>query len=132
MATTHVLEVATSRDEELLDITERVASLVESSGVQAGLCAVFCPHTTAALTLNENADPDVKRDLLFALRRAVPDAGFRHAEGNSDAHVKASLVGPSVTVLVDGGRLKLGTWQGILFCEFDGPRRRKVWVQLLP
>ncbi|MGI5864499.1 MAG: secondary thiamine-phosphate synthase enzyme YjbQ, partial [Myxococcales bacterium] len=117
---------------ELIDITDRVAALVRASGMQEGLCTVFCPHTTGAITINENADPDVKDDLLAALERIVPNRGFKHAEGNSDSHVKASLVGPSVTILIEGGALRLGTWQGVYFCEFDGPRRRKVWVQILP
>jgi secondary thiamine-phosphate synthase enzyme len=131
MGRTHTLEVITSRRCELVDVTARVGHLVKASGVEDGLCTVFCPHTTAAVTINENADPDVSRDLLFALERAVPNEGFRHGEGNSDAHVKASLVGPSVTVLIDGGSLELGTWQGIYFCEFDGPRHRTLHVQVL-
>ena len=125
-------EISTSKRCELVDLTPRVQKAVGEAGLQVGTVTVFCPHTTAAITINENADPDVRTDLLMALGRAVPDQGFRHAEGNSDAHVKASLVGPSVTVLVEGGRLKLGTWQSIFFCEFDGPRQRKVWVQTMP
>ncbi|HCF61424.1 MAG TPA: hypothetical protein DFS52_25930 [Myxococcales bacterium] len=132
MAATHTLEVQTTKRSELLDITAQVGALVRSSGVKDGLCTVFCPHTTGAITINENADPDVKDDLLAALERIVPNRGFKHAEGNSDSHVKTSLVGPSVTILIEGGALRLGTWQGLYFCEFDGPRRRKVWVQVLP
>lgn len=132
MAATHTLEVHTTKRSELLDITAQVGALVRSSGVKDGLCTVFCPHTTGAITINENADPDVKDDLLAALERIVPNRGFKHAEGNSDSHVKTSLVGPSVTILIEGGALRLGTWQGLYFCEFDGPRRRKVWVQILP
>lgn len=132
MAATHTLEVHTAKRCELVDITAQVGSFVRSSGVKDGLCTVFCPHTTGAITINENADPDVKDDLLAALERIVPNRGFKHAEGNSDSHVKASLVGPSVTILIEGGALRLGTWQGVYFCEFDGPRRRKVWVQILP
>jgi secondary thiamine-phosphate synthase enzyme len=125
-------ELSTRERCELVDVTARVQEQVRAAGLSSGLVTVFCPHTTAAITINENADPDVRTDLLMALERAVPNQGFLHAEGNSDAHTKASLVGPSVTVIVEGGRLQLGTWQSVFFCEFDGPRRRKVWVQTLP
>jgi secondary thiamine-phosphate synthase enzyme len=108
------------------------AAAAAAALLQSGLCTVFCPHTTAGVTINENADPEVRADLLRALERAVPNEGFLHAEGNSDAHMKSSLVGASSTVIVEGGRLKLGTWQAVFLCEFDGPRRRKVWVQILP
>jgi secondary thiamine-phosphate synthase enzyme len=102
---------------------------VSALGLRDGVVTVFAPHTTAGLTINEHADPDVAADLAAALDRMVPwDAGYEHAEGNAAAHVKASLVGSSVRVLVAGGRLRLGTWQGIFFCEFDGPREREVWV----
>jgi len=116
----------------MVDITGNVQAAVRQAGLKTGIVTVFCPHTTAAITINENADPDVQRDLLMALERAVPDEGFHHSEGNSDAHTKASLLGSSVTVLVEAGSLKLGTWQSVFFCEFDGPRQRKVWVQTLP
>jgi len=132
MPKSSAFEVQTSRRNELIDITGRVQEQVEAAKLTDGLVTVFCPHTTAAITINENADPDVRTDLLMALERAVPNEGFRHGEGNSDSHTKASLVGPSVTVIVEGGELKLGTWQSVFFCEFDGPRRRKVWVQTLP
>jgi len=125
-------ELSTRERCELVDVTGRVQEQVRASGLSSGLVTVFCPHTTAAITINENADPDVRTDVLMALERAVPNQGFRHAEGNSDAHTKASLVGPSVTVIVEAGKLQLGTWQSVFFCEFDGPRRRKVWVQTLP
>jgi secondary thiamine-phosphate synthase enzyme len=125
------LELATRERCELVDLTRRVQDEVRALGVASGLVTVYCPHTTAAITINENADPDVRRDLLFALGRAVPNDGFHHAEGNSDSHTKTSLVGPSVTVLVEDGKLQLGTWQSIFFCEFDGPRRRTVWVKVL-
>jgi len=105
---------------------------VRESGVQSGVCVVFVPHTTAGVTINENADPDVVRDMDAALGKAVPwSANYAHAEGNAAAHVKASLMGSSVTVPVEEGRLVLGTWQGIYFCEFDGPRKRRVHVQVL-
>jgi secondary thiamine-phosphate synthase enzyme len=124
-------EVVTRTRAELVEVTDRVRDAVRASGVREGLCVVYCPHTTAAVTINENADPDVVHDLLLWYDRAVPhqQAGFRHAEGNSDAHIKATLVGPSVTLLVADGRPVLGRWQGVFFCEFDGPRTRTVQVQ---
>ena len=126
------LDIRTNAREEILDLTPMIAAAVAASGVENGLCTVFVPHTTAGVTINENADPDVREDLLAALRRAVPDGlPYRHGEGNSPAHIKASLVGSSVTVIVEGGRLRLGTWQGIQFCEFDGRRARKVWVSII-
>jgi secondary thiamine-phosphate synthase enzyme len=116
--------------EGFYDITAQVREAVRKSGVIDGICVVFCPHTTAGITINENADPDVVHDLLFALGRTYPDRPeFRHAEGNSPAHLKASALGTSVTVIVSEGSLALGTWQGIYFCEFDGPRTRKFFVQ---
>lgn len=106
--------------------------MVTDSGVTEGFAVVFAAHTTAAITINENADPDVVRDLLAGLAKLAPEhAGWRHAEGNSDAHLKASLVGPSVTIPVEGGRLVLGTWQGVYFCEFDGPRQRRCVVTVV-
>jgi secondary thiamine-phosphate synthase enzyme len=126
------LDIRTNAREEIFDLTPMIAAAVAASGVENGLCTVFVPHTTAGVTINENADPDVREDLLAALRRAVPDGlPYRHGEGNSPAHIKASLVGSSVTVIVEGGRLRLGTWQGIQFCEFDGRRDRKVWVSII-
>jgi secondary thiamine-phosphate synthase enzyme len=125
--------VRTGQRNELVDVTEQVRAAVRASGVVRGLCVVYCPHTTAAVTVNENADPDVVHDILLHLDRTVPkdQPGFRHAERNSDSHVKASLVGLSVTLLVEGGDLVLGRWQGVYFCEFDGPRTRSVMVQVL-
>lgn len=123
-------QVSTSRRDEFVDITSQVQAEVEALGLEEGAVVVVAPHTTAAITINENADPDVVRDLLAGLSRICPrDAGYRHAEGNSDGHLKSSLVGASELVPVTGGRLALGTWQGVYFCEFDGPRRRQVWVQ---
>ncbi len=117
--------------EQLLPITDAVRKLVKESGVREGSCLVYCPHTTAGITINENADPDVARDLLLGLSRAFPDRSeFRHAEGNSAAHLKATAVGSSVTVPILNGELLLGTWQGIYFCEFDGPRTRKFYLQV--
>jgi len=126
------LEIRTRAGEEIVDLTAEIQGVVASSGVKDGLCLIFVPHTTAGVTINENADPDVRADILTALRHAVPDSlPFAHSEGNSPAHVKASLIGSSVTVIVDDGKLRLGTWQGIQFCEFDGPRSRKLYVQVL-
>jgi secondary thiamine-phosphate synthase enzyme len=125
------LEVSSGRGEELVDITSRVREAVRRSGVREGTCVVYCPHTTAGVTINEHADPAVADDLLAALGRLVPDGGpWKHAEGNSPAHVKASLVGASVALPIDEGDLALGTWQGVFLCEFDGPRTRHVWLQM--
>ena len=118
-------------EEGFIDITGQVRKIVASGNVQNGLCQIFVPHTTAGVTINENADPDVVTDMLAALGKMVPDLHYRHSEGNSPAHVKSSLVGCSITVPISEGRLCLGTWQGIYFCEFDGPRTRKVWVNLV-
>ena len=118
-------------EEGFIDITGQVRKIVAAGNVQNGLCQIFVPHTTAGVTINENADPDVVTDMLAALGKMVPDLPYRHTEGNSPAHVKSSLVGCSITVPISEGRLCLGTWQGIYFCEFDGPRTRKVWVNLV-
>lgn len=126
------LTVRTNQREELLDITARLQDLVSESGVSSGTLHVFVPHTTAAVTINENADPDVKRDILYKLNREIPQQdGYHHGEGNSDAHLKASLFGQSELIMIEQGRLLLGTWQGIYFCEFDGPRTRKVFVRVI-
>jgi secondary thiamine-phosphate synthase enzyme len=126
-------DLKTNSRNELVEITDRVRDAVAASGVKSGLCVVYCPHTTAAITINENADPDVVHDMLHYLNKSIPQhqAGFRHGEGNSDSHIKASLVGPSVTLIVDGGDIVLGRWQGVFFCEFDGPRTRTVMVQVV-
>lgn len=116
---------------EMIDITDRVAMLLKESGIRDGNCRVFVPHTTAAVTINENADPDVPRDILASLDRIVPLSDhYRHAEGNAAAHVKASLLGSSQTVFIESGRLVLGKWQSLFFCEFDGPRTREVLIGL--
>lgn len=122
-----------SRD-EMIDITSHVRNALADSGVRDGIVTLHVPHTTAAVTINENADPDVTHDILLTLRRLVPqDApGYRHSEGNSDAHVKSSLFGCTHQVLIEDGRLVLGTWQGIYFCEFDGPRTRKCILRFTP
>jgi len=123
--------VRTSQRAEFIDITDEVARAVQESGVTDGLAAIFVPHTTAGVTINENADPSVVRDIVSTLDKLVPrGGGYMHTEGNADSHIKASMMGSSVQVIVDGGRLALGTWQGIYFCEFDGPRSRKVWVEV--
>ena len=115
----------------MVDLTRQVAEIVGSSGVSRGICTVFVPHTTAGVTINEHADPDVAGDLMAILDKLVPWTGpYAHSEGNSAAHLKSSLVGSSVRVIVEEGRLQLGTWQGIFFCEYDGPRSRQVWVTL--
>lgn|SRR5512142_3000946 len=126
-------DVSTRARTQMIDITDRVQALLQRSGIENGMCVVFVPHTSAGVTIQENADPDVQHDMLAALAHAVPDqlpgGGYTHSEGNSPAHVKTSLVGSSVTVLVEGGELVLGTWQGIYLCEFDGPRTRRVQVK---
>jgi secondary thiamine-phosphate synthase enzyme len=123
--------VRTRKRNELVDITAEVRRMISESGVQNGLCHVFVPHTTAAVTINEKADPDVARDITAALERLVPpDAGYRHAEGNSDAHVKSTLVGASEVLVVRGGSPVLGTWQAVFFCEFDGPRSRSCHIDV--
>ncbi|MCP4642275.1 MAG: YjbQ family protein [bacterium] len=117
---------------EMVNIDEAVQAAVSDSGVVDGVVYVFVPHTTAAVTINENADPDVVHDIKHILEKLVPWQGdYAHAEGNSAAHVKASMMGSSETVLVQGGRLQMGTWQSLYFCEFDGPRNRTVWVQVV-
>lgn len=126
------LEVRTESRTAMKDITAAVDGIVSKSGITSGLCCIFVPHTTAAVTVNENADPDVRIDIVRELDRIIPfDDGYLHGEGNSAAHIKASLVGPSVVLMVDGGRLLLGTWQGVFLCEFDGPRLRSVYVKIV-
>ena len=128
----HRITVKTGQRTEMLDVTDRVQKAVAKSSVKNGICCVFVPHTTAAVTINENADPDVPRDILMKLGKVIPlDADYRHMEGNSDAHIKTSLVGSSETIILEDGKLVLGTWQSIFFCEFDGPRSRKLWVKVI-
>jgi len=127
-----VLTVNTRSQTELVDITAEVGRMVAKSGVRQGLCMVYVPHTTAGVTINESADPSVRADLLMVLNQMVPwKADYRHMEGNSPAHAKSTLVGTSQTVAVENGTLVLGTWQGIFFCEFDGPRQRSVHLRIL-
>jgi secondary thiamine-phosphate synthase enzyme len=128
----HRLSIKTNRRVELIDITDQVRAVVRASKISDGLCVVFCPHTTAGLTINENADPAVTRDITGALDTLIPARDdYAHAEGNSDSHIKSSLFGSSLSVIVDRGALQLGTWQGIYFCESDGPRVRECLVKLL-
>jgi secondary thiamine-phosphate synthase enzyme len=121
--------IQTREHSQFLDITAEIQSCLNEAGIRDGVVTVFVPHTTSGITINENADPDVVRDLMRALENAVPwDAGYRHSEGNAAAHVKASIMGSSVQIIVESGRLRLGTWQSVYFCEFDGPRTRNVWM----
>lgn len=127
------LTVKTERRTQLLEVTAGVAKLVRDSGVHQGTCHLYVPHTTAGVTINENADPDVVLDMTTALERIAPQkAEYRHAEGNADSHMKAALIGSSVSVFVSSGQLELGRWQGIFFCEFDGPRTRTLRVKIVP
>ena len=127
------LELPTTKKQEMIDVTKRVRAVVAASNVQSGLCSIFCGHTTGAITINENTDPDVQTDILNALERAIPrdEKYYKHEEGNAHAHAKAAVVGTSETIPVQGGKLALGTWQAIYFCEFDGPRNRKLVVTVL-
>jgi secondary thiamine-phosphate synthase enzyme len=125
------LNVNTNRREILIDITNQISDLVLKSKIKEGVCRVFVPHTTAGITINENADPSVKQDIITFLKHLIPqNAGFSHMEGNSDSHIKSSLMGVSLNILIHKNNLTLGTWQGIMFAEFDGPRNRKVCVQI--
>lgn len=128
-----IINISTQKRTQLLDITAQVAEKVKKEGIKDGICILYCPHTTAALTINENADPSVRQDILSQLEKVAPLRGdYRHLEGNADAHIKASIVGSSVTIIISDGTLKLGTWQGVFFCEFDGPRQRKLFIQIIP
>ena len=130
------LEIRTGQSRELVDITREVRAALAAARIRDGVLVVYCPHTTAGVTVQENVDPDVRTDLLLALENAVPDrparGAYRHAEGNSPAHVKASLLGSSATLLVADGDLVLGTWQGVFLCEFDGPRVRRIELKVVP
>jgi secondary thiamine-phosphate synthase enzyme len=128
-----ILTVKTTSKTDLIDITSRIQELIQGNDIQEGLCFLYVPHTTAAVTINESADPDVRSDILMVLNQVIPwQADYRHMEGNSPAHIKSSLMGASELIAIENKRLVLGTWQGIFFCEFDGPRTRKVHVRLLP
>lgn len=129
----HTESVRTTQRNQLIDVTDRIEAVLRHANVRDGMAIVFVPHTTAAVTINENADPDVKSDLLQKLSALIPkqESYYQHDEGNSDSHLKTSLVGNSVIVLIEAGRLVLGRWQGIYFCEFDGPRERKMHVKFV-
>lgn len=128
------LDIETTKESELVNVTARIQKSIKAEGFTGGVVLVFCPHTTAGITINENADPDVPADILMKTAKLVEkdDPDFRHMEGNSDGHVKSSLFGASETVIVEDGKLVLGTWQGIFFAEFDGPRTRKVFLKFIP
>lgn len=126
------ITVRTGKRQEFFDVTDSVNGVVKKSGVNSGVCHMYVPHTTCGLTINENADPSVKADIISVLEKLVPEDGrYAHSEGNSDAHVKSSMTGHFLCVLVEGGTLQLGTWQGIYLCEFDGPRTRQIWIKVM-
>jgi secondary thiamine-phosphate synthase enzyme len=126
------ISVSTHSRVELIDITASIQGIVAKSGIKDGTCVAFCPHTTAGLTINENADPSVKKDIVNAMSKLFPaGAGYAHAEGNADSHIKSSLFGSSLSIFIEGGHLALGTWQGVYFCESDGPRKREVWIKVV-
>ena len=128
----HKITVPTHSRTELIDITREVQKIIAENKVRAGLCQIFVPHTTAGITINENADPSVVHDILMEINKVIPfNDNYHHLEGNSAAHIKSTLFGPSLTVIIEDGELMLGTWQGIYFCEFDGPRHRKVWIKII-
>ena len=127
----HEIELSTSVKEEIIEITNSVNNIIKKEEIFDGICYVYVPHTTAGITINENADPAVKKDILKILNNMIPDLNYDHAEGNSPAHAKAILCGFSISIFVENGALKLGTWQGIYFCEFDGPRKRRVNVKII-
>jgi secondary thiamine-phosphate synthase enzyme len=128
----HTISLKTDRTTQFKEITDQIASLLQEEGMDKGMVLIYCPHTTAGLTINENADPDVQKDMLKELNKIVPfDDRYAHIEGNSAAHIKATMTGLSVTIPIQNGRMTLGTWQGIYFCEYDGPRSRQVHVQTI-
>ena len=126
------LTVKTHSRTELIDVTSEIQNVIRSNQIQSGICQIFVPHTTAGITINENADPTVARDIVMELNKIIPfNDSYHHIEGNSAAHIKSSIIGPSLSVIIEDGRLQLGTWQGIYFCEFDGPRHRQLWLKVL-
>lgn len=127
-----VLNVRTSHRVDLIDITSKIENLVSESNITEGICCLFVPHTTAGITVNENADPSVKVDIAYKLNSLVPAGDkYTHTEGNADSHIKSTITGSSINLIIENGRLVLGTWQGIYFCEFDGPRNRKVYIKFI-
>ena len=132
VADIQTFDVRSATREEMIDISAQVRAAIKRSGVTDGVCCVYCPHTTAGVTIQENSDPDVKADMVGHLSRMIPkNAPFRHGEGNSDAHIKSSVIGATTTLIVDDGRPVLGTWQAVFFCEFDGPRERQIRVKVV-
>ena len=126
------LKVRTPERNKLIDITKEIQEIIDKNNIKEGILHIYCPHTTAAITINENCDPSVQSDISATLEKLIPHhSGYAHAEGNADAHIKASIVGSSKTVFVDNGKIAFGTWQGIYLCEFDGPRTREVWVKII-
>lgn len=126
------INLKTSQKNEMINITQKIQDIISKSKVENGICIVYCPHTTAGVTINENTDPDVVHDILMGLNKMVDSRWhFKHGEGNSDAHIKSSMIGCEKTIIIENGNLKLGTWQGIFFCEFDGPRQRRVDVKII-
>jgi len=126
------INVSTGKRTEFVEITSKVEEVVRKSGIENGICFIYVPHTTCGLTINENADPSVKKDIINKLEELVPENDrYSHLEGNADAHIKSSIVGHSLVVFIENGNLQLGTWQGIFLCEFDGPRKRQVWLKII-
>jgi secondary thiamine-phosphate synthase enzyme len=133
MSSLRELSIRSERRNQLIDITSGIQKIVDESGIKEGIAHIFVPHTTAAITINENADPTVQTDIMSFLEKLIPeDANFRHSEGNSDAHIKSSIVGTHAAVFIADGRIVFGTWQGIYFCEFDGPRSRRAIIKIVP
>ncbi|HOJ31142.1 MAG TPA: secondary thiamine-phosphate synthase enzyme YjbQ [bacterium] len=128
----HKIEIETTKRKEMIDITYMISNVLRKNSVDSGVCVVFTPHTTCGITINENADPSVQTDILSTLNKLIPEqTKYTHLEGNSDAHVQSTLVGHSIFLIIEEKRIQLGTWQGIFLCEFDGPRTREVWIQIL-
>ncbi|MEO0094750.1 MAG: secondary thiamine-phosphate synthase enzyme YjbQ [candidate division WOR-3 bacterium] len=126
------IKISTKNRNELVDITGEVKKIIEKNKIKDGVIHIFCPHTTAAITINENYDPSVQEDITNALEKLIPYRGnYSHTEGNADAHIKAAIIGSSRTLFIENGKLAFGTWQGIFFCEFDGPRTREIWVKII-
>jgi secondary thiamine-phosphate synthase enzyme len=127
-----VIEIESKNREEMISITDKVSEIIRKAKIKEGICVIYVPHTTAGVTINEDADPSVKKDILNHLSKIIPyNESYSHIEGNADAHIKASIIGSSVNVIINNGELLLGRWQGIFFCEFDGPRRRKIYLKIL-
>lgn len=126
------IDIRSSKRKEMIDITESISSVVERSGIKSGICFIFVPHTTCGITINENADPSVKHDILSFLCKTVPeDSKYTHTEGNSDAHIQATIVGQTLSLIIENDKIQIGTWQGIFLCEFDGPRTRSIWIKII-